>query len=180
MTRIIAILLLAVMSASANNSSNNNNVGMKIKNNKIKRPNKPVLSKSRDNTCYLSHSDYTRDDGVEVMAGDLPSLGKMHCKQITECGYGEIGAGEIQCDISGVNYRQHPRDPVARCGGADFDVGYLLGRDDHTVQRGLATFPSSCVCNSCNCNPCDDAVQTCKTTPNGYVCTGKQQKIVPF
>ena len=126
------------------------------------------------------HSDYTSDEGVDVLAGSEPSLGKMYCKQITECKYGEVGMGEFQCDISGINDGQHPRDTTARCGGADFDVGYLFGRDDHTVQRGLATFPSTCVCNSCNCNPCDDE-QTCKPTPNGYVCTGGgQQKIVPF
>lgn len=188
------IILLAISAATlvsagvnkGNDSGNgsgagtNNGVGKKMKT--IKRPRKAVLANdaSPDNACFLSDADFTRLDGVLVMNGDEPPLGKMFCKQ-TECGYGEIGQGAIQCDISGINDAENENLDDS-CGGGGFSVSYLLGQEEVAMESGVAVFPSTCRCNSCDCpgakggNPCEGGCQEKNGKHGGYVCTGQKQK----
>ena len=190
------IILLAISAATlvsagvnkGNDSGNgsgagtNNGVGKKMKT--IKRPRKAVLANdaSPDNACFLSDADFTRLDGVLVMNGDEPPLGLMYCKQ-TECGYGEIGQGAIQCDINGINDAENENLDDS-CGGGGFSVSYLLGQEEVAMESGVAVFPSTCRCNSCDCpnaktgnkTPCEGGCQEKNGKNGGYVCTGQKQK----
>ena len=169
-------------SGNGSGAGTNNGVGKKMKT--IKRLRKAVLANdaSPDNACHLSDADFTSVHGVLVMDGDKPPLGRMYCKQ-TECGYGEIGQGAITCDISGINDAEHENLDDS-CGGGGFDIAYLLGQPDFVIDNGVAMFPSTCHCNSCDCpnaktgnlTPCEGGCQQKNGKHGGYVCTGQKQK----
>ena len=68
------------------------------------------------------------------------------------------------------------------CGGGGFSVSYLLGQEEVAMESGVAVFPSTCRCNSCDCpgakggNPCEGGCQEKNGKHGGYVCTGQKQK----
>jgi len=42
-----------------------------------------------------------------------------------------------------------------------FDPGHLIGIGEYEMDRGEVTFPSTCRCNSCQCEPCDQKTEVC-------------------
>ena len=125
---------------------------------KIKRPRKLVgpndISGAGVGTCYVTCSDKCDPEGCEVFDASLndASLGEFSCT-CTDCAIGETGEGGFECDLAGLTYDENS------CGGYGFDA-YILGRDDCSLDGQTLSCPGSCVCESCDCNPCA-AGETC-------------------
>ena len=140
---------------------------------KIKIKGKPFTSyNAAEGDCYLSDKDYLSPNGVHVMGpSSKPALGKMYCKQ-ESCKYGEVGKGAITCDVSGIR-DVRSEDGSINCGDEPFDLGHLIGIGEYEMDRGEVTFPSTCRCNSCMCEPCDQKTEVCMQKNGkhgGYQC----------
>lgn len=172
---VSTIGLLAFLTLTSAKQNKNPNDRKKIK---VKVQGKLLSANtvSDGNTCYPTCTDVFSDRGCEVMNGADYSLGTFYCKVDTPCAPGEKGEPSFICNMGGVNDVK-AEDLSTSCGGVGFDIGLMVGRDDYEYrERGDVYFPSTCTCDNCGCNPCEEG-QKCKQKfngPNGgYMCLGK-------
>lgn len=161
-----------------NNNNNPDNPGQRKKI-KVKVQGKLLSANtvSDGNTCYPMCNDVFADSGCEVMNGSDQSLGTFYCKIDTPCAPGEKGEPSFTCDMGGISIAfKDAEDLSTSCGGVGFDLGLMVGRDDYEKrERGTVYFPSTCECDSCGCNPCEEG-QKCKSKWGGagFMCLGKK------
>jgi hypothetical protein len=181
MRRILFALSAAVVLAKNDNASNKDTASNKMA--QIKRPMRVRgpndVSSKGGNTCYANCPHPLAENGCEVIDkadGKMTSMGSFDCRSTSPCGYGETGEGGYICDLSGINDRR-AEDTSASCGGKGFDIDLILGRIDCDKERGKVVCPSTCVCDSCDCNPCGEN-ETCELKNGrwgGFLC--KRSKV---
>lgn len=151
-----------------------------VKKQKPSQPNKLLSGASSvtgANTCYTTCNNACAVNGCEVLVqSDVqsdasPSLGMFSC-ECTPCPDGEVGQGAYRCDVGGISDPKTEGSLATSCGGGAFDLGLILGRDDCYTAEGEVHCPSTCVCNSCECDPCasDETCVDRNVNAGGYQC----------